>query len=78
MMKNLPVEVSDDDVEEMFQFADKDSDGALTYEEFQVDDVTTWLSLDIILNNVQVMVKPQKPPKLTKPHINDFHLSKQK
>ena len=46
-MKNLPVEVSDDDVEEMFQFADKDSDGALTYEEFQVDNVTTCFSLDI-------------------------------
>ena len=73
-MKNLPVEVSDDDVEEMFQFADKDSDGALTYEEFQVDNVTTCLSLDIIF--IKVMVKPQKPPKLTKPHISDFHLSK--
>ena len=75
-MKNLPVEVSDDDVEEMFQFADKDSDGALTYEEFQVDNNATCVSLDIILNNVKVMVKPQKPPKLTKPHISDFLLSK--
>ena len=75
-MKNLPVEVSDEDVEEMFQFADKDSDGALTYEEFQVDNVATSVSLDIILNNVKVMVKPQKPPKLTKPHISDFLLSK--
>ena len=75
-MKNLPVEVSDEDVEEMFQFADKDSDGALTYEEFQVDNVATCVSLDIILNNVKVMVKPQKPPKLTKPHISDFLLSK--
>ena len=75
-MKNLPVEVSDDDVEEMFQFADKDSDGALTYEEFQVNNVATCVSLDIILNNVKVMVKPQKPPKLTKPHISDFLLSK--
>ena len=73
-MKNLPVEVSDDDVEEMFQFADKDSDGALTYEEFQVDDVTTCFSLVIIFS--KVMVKPQQPPKLTKPHISDFHLSK--
>ena len=73
-MKNLPVEVSDDDVEEMFQFADKDSDGALTYEEFQVDNVTTCFSLVMIFN--KVMVKPQKPPKLTKPHISDFHLSK--
>ena len=73
-MKNLPVEVSDDDVEEMFQFADKDSDGALTYEEFQVDNVTTCFSLVMIF--IKVMVKPQKPPKLTKPHISDFHLSK--
>ena len=36
IMKNLPVPVDDDDIEEMFQFADKDKDGKLSYKEFQV------------------------------------------
>ena len=35
-MKNLPVPVDDDDIEEMFDFADKDNDGKLSYEEFLV------------------------------------------
>ena len=35
-MKNLPVCVSDHDIEEMFAFADKDRDGQLSYAEFQV------------------------------------------
>ena len=36
MMKLLPVPVEDDDIEEMFNFADKDSKGEISYEEFQV------------------------------------------
>ena len=40
MMKNLPVEVSDEDIEEMFQFADKNGDGKLSYKEFKV--TTRW------------------------------------
>ena len=35
-MKNLPVVVDDEDIDEMFEFADKDGDGRLSYEEFQV------------------------------------------
>ena len=35
-MKNLPVSVKDEDIEEMFEFADKDKDGNLSYEEFLV------------------------------------------
>ena len=35
-MKNLPVCVSDHDIEEMFAFADKDRDGHLSYAEFKV------------------------------------------
>ena len=35
-MKNLPVPVSDEDIEEMFEFADKDKDGELSYSEFLV------------------------------------------
>ena len=36
IMKNLPVPVEEEDIEEMFEFADKDGDGKLTYNEFQV------------------------------------------
>ena len=34
-MKNLPVEVSEEDIEEMFEFADKNKDGKLSYKEFK-------------------------------------------
>jgi len=36
LMKSLPVCVEDADIEEMFQFADQDGDGKLSYQEFQV------------------------------------------
>ena len=36
IMTNLPVPFSDEDVEEMFEFADKNKDGVLNYEEFLV------------------------------------------
>ena len=36
IMKSLPVCVPDDDIEEMFAFADKDNDGTLSYAEFKV------------------------------------------
>ena len=36
MMKNLPVSVSDEDIEEMFEYADKNKDGKLSYKEFKV------------------------------------------
>ena len=35
-MKNLPAEVSDEDVEEMWNYADKNGDGRLSYKEFKV------------------------------------------
>ena len=34
-MKNLPVEVSEEDIDEMFDFADKNKDGKLSYKEFK-------------------------------------------
>ena len=34
MMRNLPEDVSDDIIEEMFRFADKDEDGKINFEEF--------------------------------------------
>ena len=36
MMKNLPEKVSDEDIEEMFEFADANGDGKISYEEFQI------------------------------------------
>ena len=36
LMKNLPVHVEEEDIEEMFAFADKNQDGHLSYSEFQV------------------------------------------
>ena len=36
IMRSLPVCVSDEDIEEMFTFADKDKDGKLSYKEFKV------------------------------------------
>ena len=36
IMKNLPVTVEDEDMEEMFEYADKDKDGKLSFQEFQV------------------------------------------
>ena len=45
-MKNLPVVVEDEVIDEMFDFADKDNDGKLSYEEFQVN---TGIFLQILL-----------------------------
>ena len=36
MMRNLPVPVSDEDIEEMFDFADKNNSGKISYNEFKV------------------------------------------
>ena len=35
-MKSLPVPVTDEEIEEMFLFADKNKDGKLSYAEFEV------------------------------------------
>ena len=44
---------------EMFNYADKNKDGKLSYKEFEV------------------MVKPQAPPEVSKPHITDIGLRNQ-
>ena len=36
MMRNLPEKVSDEDIEEMFDYADANGDGKISYEEFQI------------------------------------------
>lgn len=36
LMKNLPVHVDDEEIEEMFAYADRNQDGHLSYSEFQV------------------------------------------
>ena len=49
-MKNLPVTVDDEDIDEMFEFADKDRDGKLSYEEFQV-------TLDVVKNAKVLIIR---------------------
>ena len=41
IMTNLPVPVSGEDVDEMFEFADKNKDGKLSYKEFEVGKIIT-------------------------------------
>ena len=36
MMRNLPVPVNEEDIDQMFEFADKDKDGKIDYNEFQL------------------------------------------
>ena len=36
MMKNLPVPVSDEEIEEMYLFADNNNNGKISYKEFRV------------------------------------------
>ena len=72
-MKNLPVPVSDEDIDEMFEFADKNKDGKLSYQEFAVSNTTH----NIVTEQYQVMVKPQTPPEVTKPHITDIGMKPQ-
>ena len=76
-MKNLPVPVADEDIEEMFEFADKDKNGKLSYKEFEV-----YYNLPSFLKrssywNFQIMVKPQCPPEMPKPHISDLGMEPQ-
>ena len=77
-MKNLPVSVKDEDIEEMFEFADKNKNGRLSYKEFEVRELAT-LNIPIQMINLysKVMVKPQTPPEVTKPHITDIGMNPQ-
>ena len=36
IMRNLPVPVADSEIEEMFEFADKNQDGKLSFAEFEL------------------------------------------
>ena len=36
MMRNLPEKVSDEEIEQMFSFADANNDGKISYDEFQI------------------------------------------
>jgi len=36
MMRNLPVPVNEEDIDQMFEFADKDKDGRINYSEFEI------------------------------------------
>ena len=70
----MPVE--DQDIEEMFAFADKNCDGKLSYSEFEV----TWAKLgthSLTFLDAQVMVNPPQPPEVPKPHISDIGMAPQ-
>ena len=49
MMSHLPEHVPEAEISEMFQFADKDSDGRISYEEFLVSlpSVQSLVAIDI-------------------------------
>ena len=61
-MNSLPVPVSDDDIMEMFQFADKDDDGKLSYAEFLVK---TFIVRDKILKPSQTESFESKVSEIT-------------
>ena len=74
-MKNLPVPVSDEDIEEMFEFADKNKDGKLSYKEFEVSRETSYSKYSTQL--IQLMIKPQAPPEVAKPYVTDIGMNPQ-
>ena len=78
-MKNLPAEVSDEDVEEMWNYADKNGDGRLSYKEFKVKYFYIYLifNLNVDVFWRQVMINPPLPPSIPKPHITDIGMQPQ-
>ena len=46
MMRNLPVPVEEEEIEAMFDFADKDKDGKISYHEFLVSVYVIWDNLE--------------------------------
>ena len=47
MMRNLPVPVNEDDIDAMFDFADKDKDGKINYRYYQVSQKSVRLCTDL-------------------------------
>ena len=43
IMRNLPVPVSESEIDEMFEFADKNQDGKLSFAEFELMVIENWL-----------------------------------
>ena len=43
IMRNLPVPVSECEIDEMFEFADKNQDGKLSFAEFELMVIENWL-----------------------------------
>ena len=58
IMRCLPEHVPDNDIQEMFDFADKDQDGKISFTEFQVFFLE---SNDQLTKLVQVMINPPEP-----------------
>ena len=70
-MRSLPVPVSEVDIEEMFNFSDKNKDGKLSYKEFEVFLHSTWNFKYLDNLFYQIMIKPQAPPEVVRPHITE-------
>ena len=51
MMSHLPEHVPEAEISEMFQFADKDSDGRISYEEFLVG-LSSGPSLSLLISDI--------------------------
>ena len=73
-MRSLPVPVSEVDIEEMFNFSDKNRDGKLSYKEFEVFWDFSVLKTKYIYFFLKIMMKPQAPPEVVKPHITEVSL----
>lgn len=57
MMTNLPEKVSEDDIEEMFSFADKDKDGKISFNEFQLMINPPKIETEVITSKMKEPVK---------------------
>ena len=51
MMNNLPEPVPENDIMDMFTFADKDKDGKISWEEFLVELMSSFNSVDYVWFN---------------------------
>ena len=52
MMNNLPEPVPENDIMDMFTFADKDKDGKISWEEFLVELMSSFNSVDYVWFNL--------------------------
>ena len=64
IMRNLPVAVAEDDIDDMFNTADTDGDGKIGY---KVNDLLVTVVYIMNIKEFQNMINPPKPPEGPKP-----------